>query len=169
MELDLAARHEHLGSAFGDDAEAPVRGDPGRDARHAARRHGTSAQRVAGLELRDEGPEPVTEPGVVAPLEVVEQRHEQRGPVVLPPGESAERGRRKPRSPGKGRLGLVDVHADPARDAAAAALEEDPRHLGVAHEHVVRPLHPRRTRDRSLDRPGDGERADERELRRAGR
>ena len=84
LRLDLAARHEHLGSAFGDDAEASVRGDPGRDARHAARRHGTSAQRVAGLELRDERPEPVTEPGVVAPLEGVEQRHEQRAPGRAP-------------------------------------------------------------------------------------
>ena len=78
--LDLAARHEHLGSVFGDDAEAPVGGDPGRDARHAARHDGTSAQRVAGLELRDEGPEPVTEPGVVAPLEGVEQRRRAARP-----------------------------------------------------------------------------------------
>ena len=66
-----------------------------------------------------------------------------------------------------GQLGprLVQVHADPEHDRAVAGLGEDPADLLAAEHHVVRPLDLDREVGQLLERVGDRDPRDERELR----
>ena len=166
-DLHLAALDEHDVAAVEHDREPPVRSDRARRPGPVADADPTAAKGVAPLELVREHREAVREPVVVAALELVEHRREHGAPVERATRGDPQRRRRQPRLAAAGRpsswLTLIPI---PQTTTPAGRLEQDPRHLAPRRRARRSATSPCARRPVSrLDRGGDGEPGDERELR----